>query len=322
MGNLFTTELYHSLHHSDNLYNSLDEVEKALQEQGLECSNLIIGIDYTKSNTWNGMNSFNNKSLHMIQPDQQNPYQNVISIMGKTLKSIHSNNIIQTFGFGDSKTIHTTVFPYPQCIGFESVLQHYNLITPTLQLSGPTSFIPIIKNSINIVRKNYSYHILVIIADGGMDEIDKNKKIIKEASYYPLSIIMIGVGDGPWHNMTEFHHNITDSKFDNFQFVNYTEIQKKYNGYTNIDEIFAMHILTKIPLQYKYIKENGLMYPSQVQSHTITESCDKYICSICCEDNKEYVFQCGHMICKNCKNLITECHICREPIQNIIRIYM
>jgi E3 ubiquitin-protein ligase RGLG len=35
-------------------YRSLDEVIEALAQAGLESSNLIIGIDFTKSNEWTG----------------------------------------------------------------------------------------------------------------------------------------------------------------------------------------------------------------------------------------------------------------------------
>uniref|UniRef100_A0A2P2LX45 Uncharacterized protein MANES_13G021000 n=1 Tax=Rhizophora mucronata TaxID=61149 RepID=A0A2P2LX45_RHIMU len=38
---------------ADN-YQSLDEVTQALAQSGLESSNLIVGIDFTKSNEWTG----------------------------------------------------------------------------------------------------------------------------------------------------------------------------------------------------------------------------------------------------------------------------
>ncbi|AQK41772.1 Ca(2)-dependent phospholipid-binding protein (Copine) family [Zea mays] len=47
-------------------YTSLDEVAAALREQGLESSNLILGIDFTKSNEWTGRQSFGGQSLHRV----------------------------------------------------------------------------------------------------------------------------------------------------------------------------------------------------------------------------------------------------------------
>ncbi|KAI4334670.1 hypothetical protein L6164_013387 [Bauhinia variegata] len=251
---------------ADN-YRSLDEVTDALAHAGLESSNLIVGIDFTKSNEWTGKMSFNRKSLHHIG-NGLNPYEQAIKIIGKTLSAFDEDNWIPCFGFGDASTHDQDVFSFYSeerlCNGFEEVLSRYREIVPRLRLAGPTSFAPIIEMATTIVEKSGGqYHVLLIIADGQVTrsvdtqhghlspQEQKTIDAIVKASEYPLSIVLVGVGDGPWDMMREFDDNIPARAFDNFQFVNFTEIMSKNVDSTRKETEFALAALMEIPSQYK-----------------------------------------------------------------------
>ncbi|CAL5203767.1 unnamed protein product [Lathyrus oleraceus] len=256
-------------------YHSLDEVTAALANAGLESSNLIVGIDFTKSNEWTGKSSFNRKSLHHIGTGQ-NPYEQAISIIGETLSTFDEDNLIPCFGFGDASTHDQDVFSFYSeerlCNGFEEVLARYREIVPHLKLAGPTSFAPIIEMAITIVEQSAGqYHVLLIIADGQVTRsIDteyghlspqeqKTINAIVKASEYPLSIVLVGVGDGPWEMMEEFDDNIPSRAFDNFQFVNFTKIMSKNVNPSRREAEFSLAALMEIPSQYKATIDLGLL---------------------------------------------------------------
>ncbi|KAL2904572.1 E3 ubiquitin-protein ligase RGLG2, partial [Bienertia sinuspersici] len=259
-------------------YTSLEQVTQALAHAGLESSNLIVGVDFTKSNEWTGAKSFNKRSLHHIggYGDGPNPYEQAISIIGKTLAAFDDDNLIPCYGFGDASTHDQDVFSfYPDdrfCSGFEEVLSRYREIVPHLRLAGPTSFAPVIEMAMTIVEQSRGqYHVLLIIADGQVTrsvdtehgrlspQEQRTVDAIVEASKYPLSIVVVGVGDGPWDTMKEFDDNIPARDFDNFQFVNFTEIMAKSTHQTRKETQFALSALMEIPLQYKAAIELQLL---------------------------------------------------------------
>ncbi|KAH8495384.1 hypothetical protein H0E87_018530 [Populus deltoides] len=259
---------------ADN-YKTLDQVTAALAQSGLESSNLIVGIDFTKSNEWTGARSFNRRSLHHIG-NGQNPYEQAISIIGRTLSAFDEDNLIPCYGFGDASTHDQDVFSFfPDerfCNGFEEVLMQYKEIVPNLRLAGPTSFAPVIEMAITIVEQSGGqYHVLLIIADGqvtrsvdtqsGQLSPQERRTIdaIVRASEYPLSIILVGVGDGPWDMMREFDDNIPARAFDNFQFVNFTEIMSKNVSESRKETEFALASLMEIPSQHQATIELGLL---------------------------------------------------------------
>nr|DAD23732.1 TPA_asm: hypothetical protein HUJ06_025195 [Nelumbo nucifera] len=158
------------------------------------------------------------------------------------------------------------------CNGFEEALTRYRELVPRLRLAGPTSFAPIIETAIGIVdNSGGQYHVLMIIADGQVtrsidteigqlspQEHDTINAIVK-ASDYPLSIVLVGVGDGPWDMMRQFDDNIPARAFDNFQFVNFTELMSRNIPASKKETEFAVSALMEIPSQYKATLELQLL---------------------------------------------------------------
>ncbi|XP_020225559.1 E3 ubiquitin-protein ligase RGLG3 isoform X1 [Cajanus cajan] len=349
-------------------FSSLDQVVSALRNAGLESSNLIVGIDFTKSNEWTGKHSFHRKSLHHIG-NTPNPYEQAISIIGRTLSSFDEDNLIPCFGFGDASTHDQNVFSFYHdnrfCHGFEDVLARYREIVPYLKLSGPTSFAPVIDAAIDIVeRNNGQYHVLVIIADGQVTrnpDTPRGKLSPQEqatissivaASHYPLSIILVGVGDGPWDEMKHFDDNITERLFDNFQFVNFTKIMSENTEASKKEAAFALAALMEIPFQYRaalniqltdresvlHPHKRPLPPPKEVIDHdnarfaipqlTNFEPVEptapagaEPVCPVCLTNPKDMAFGCGHTTCKECGSTLSSCPMCRMQITTRLRLY-
>ena len=243
-------------------YWTLSNVTDAIRGAGVESSKLIIGIDYTRSNEWTGAKSFNGFCMHYVDPEGQvlNPYQQVIGIIGDTLLPFDNDQNIQAYGFGDATTTNETVFPLISRFngtGAQQVLEAYAQITPGLKLLGPTSFAPVIHETIKVVKsKKMAYHILLIICDGDITDVEDTTEAIVEASNYPISIVTIGVGDGPFDLMETYDDDLPERKFDNFQFVHFNEIMSDRE---NPVVKFAVAALQEVPDQYLAIKELGLM---------------------------------------------------------------
>nr|XP_023889882.1 pollen receptor-like kinase 1 [Quercus suber] len=267
-------------------FNSLEQVTAALRKAGLESTNLIVGIDFTASNELKGKFSFNKQSLHTIG-DELNPYQMAISIIGKTLSPFCKCNLIPCYGFGDASTEDYGVFTFHNdhspCNGFDGVLSCYQKIVAKLQLRGPTSYAPVIEAAIDVVEESGGkHHVLLLIADGQVTrsvdtrdtelspQEEKTIDLIVKASRYPLSIVLVGVGDGPWEGMKNFDDKIPEREYDNFQFVNFTAVMSENVTPSEKETAFALAALMEVPIQYKAAMELGILNCLRGRQNKIT----------------------------------------------------
>lgn len=359
----------------DDNYDSIEQVVLALIQAGQESTSLIVGIDFTKSNERKGAISFNNKSLHHIG-EVTNPYELAVTVIGETLSALNSedNNLITCFGFGDESTVDEDVFSFYSdqrpCNGIEEVLDRYRELVPQVRLAGPTSFAPIIETAIDIVENSgRRYHVLLIVADGqvtrssntgiGQLSLQEQETIdaIVKASKYPLSIVLVGVGDGPWDMMKEFDNNIPHRTFDNFQFVNLTEILSQDISLEQTHSEIALAALMEIPSQYLATLElqglrhrherwrsplpppidhpqSPLPFPTGQQprdyfansdtssnSRSAEDTREEVLCPICLDNSRDLAFGCGHRTCQECGSELSLCPICRTPISIRIKLY-
>lgn len=230
-------------------YPTLELLQDALRASRMEECNLIVGIDFTKSNVDQGAYSFGGRSLHWIdvlEGQELNPYQRAIRACVTAVGELDEDRVIPTYAFGDVSSRTTGVSLMGQCYGFDGIMQAYRDYALKCVLSGPTNFGPLIREACRIARG--SYHILLIFCDGQVTNPRDTADALREACAYPLSIVVIGVGDGPWDDMQMYDDLGAGQEWDNVQFVRFNEHED--------DRQFACRVLQEVPEQFAHIREH------------------------------------------------------------------
>jgi len=218
---------------------------------------LDIGIDFTSSNRLpNDPNS-----LHYIYGNYPNDYEQAIRACGMIVAYYDYNQSFPTYGFGavvgndkkPSMCFNINFKENPEIYLIDNVIEEYKNCFNNIQLAGPTLFCPMIRKVIKNIRKENNplkYHILLILTDGIIQDMQETIDALVEGSFLPLSVIIIGIGNDHFQEMM-----VLDG--DDVPLVSSNRIKRMrdlvqfvpFNKYKNNPEKLAEQVLEEIPSQ-------------------------------------------------------------------------
>ncbi|XP_065831218.1 copine-8-like [Oscarella lobularis] len=245
-----------------------------------------VAIDFTASNG----RPCQPTSLHYVNPYHSNDYILALTAVGEVIQDYDTDKLFPAFGFGAKVPPSTEVSDEfflnghatnPYCTGIEGVLDAYHQCVNAVQFFGPTNFAPIINHVARFAEKqkdvNQGYFVLLILTDGVISDMDATKEAIVQASYLPMSIVIIGVGQADFTEMT-----ILDGDFarvesrgrkadrDIVQFVpfrDYVSSKSGRAGRTIKSWQLSRAVLAEIPDQFlNYMDKRGVAPQAPVDS--------------------------------------------------------
>ena len=220
---------------------------------------LSIGIDFTGSNG----HPLDDGTLHSIK-NGPNDYEKAITSCGYIVAYYDYDQLFPVYGFGAkirdslndevSMCFNLNFKNNPDIYTISNIIKTYHEIIEQDKLifSGPTEFTPLIKEVISRINKNniFEYHILMILTDGVIDDLQDTIDILVEASTLPLSVIIIGIGNEDFSKMEILDGDEDPLKSrsgkirtrDLVQFV-------PFSKFKNDEKLLSMEVLAEIPRQ-------------------------------------------------------------------------
>lgn len=236
--------------------------------------NFTVAIDFTASNG----NPSNPSSLHYLNPyGSPNQYSAAIMAVGEIIQDYDSDKLFPALGFGarmsDNSVHHDFALNFnptdPQCQGIKGVLDAYYHSLKNVQLYGPTNFSPVINRVAGFAAQQQdgsNYHVLLIITDGVITDMEQTKNAIVQASRLPMSIIIVGVGDADFEAMNildgddvRVSYNGQYADRDIVQFVPFRDFIRNGTSMLTSQAALAKEVLAEIPDQFLlYMKKRGV----------------------------------------------------------------
>jgi hypothetical protein len=237
--------------------------------------NLDIAIDYTASNNENRI------PLHNLDSRYPNDYEKAIESCGSIIAFYDFDQLFPVYGFGGipsannnfnqqvSHCFNINFKSDPNIKGINNIIKTYRESLKKITLAAPTFFSPVIDKVISEIkydlqnrREENHYYILLILTDGNINDMNQTRDKIVEASYLPLSIIIVGIGNANFELMDVLDgdkYPLTNTKGelrkrDIVQFVKFEDFKK--NNAVDYGTDLTEEVLKEIPTQVEEYYEN------------------------------------------------------------------
>ncbi|XP_023345926.1 copine-9 [Eurytemora carolleeae] len=172
--------------------------------------NLVVGVDMTSSN--GDPNSTH--SLHSIDKRTgENAYTAAIRTVAEILQDYDYDKKLLGLGFGANiGGVVSHCFPLngnsrsPYCRGVEDLIDNYKITLKQVKLSEPTRYSDLFQYTVDQFCSEEEvdeYTIVLLITDGGVTDFDETKEVLVNSSNLPLSVVLVGVGDGDMGALTD-----------------------------------------------------------------------------------------------------------------------
>lgn len=196
--------------------------------------NVTVAIDFTGSNG----DPRKPGTLHYMDKNSKNDYEKAISAVLGILKQFDADQQFQVVGFGakfGGVVKHCfQVGPSETVSGVEGVLNAYNHVFESgLVMSSPTVFTEVINRvasqcaQANVrarQRGGLAYSVLLIVTDGAVSDVEATAKCLRLISSYPMSVVIVGVGNADFSTMQFLDDNRANQGFrDMAQFVPFNQ---------------------------------------------------------------------------------------------------
>eukprot|EP00755_Sulcionema_specki_P020207 Sspe_Gene.12402::Locus_4228_Transcript_1_1_Confidence_1.000_Length_2415::g.12402::m.12402 len=243
-------------------HSFLDYVKKGFE------INCTLAVDLSSSN---GEPITESSSLHFRDPQDPhgnpNDYMNALRAVCKVVGRYDKDQMFPVYGFGAVNELTQGLnecFPLSlswgelEVQGADAIVEAYLNALDVVTMSEPTNLAPVIKAVMEVAHENASeampaYQLLVILTDGNITDMTETVDAVVEASYLPMSILIVGIGD-PEDGFTRMKQ-LDDSKVtsvvsgkkmcrDVVNFISYEE----YKGQSANE--FARGALAEVPRHF------------------------------------------------------------------------
>lgn len=217
--------------------------------------NLGFAIDFTISNG----HRYKSDSLHHLT-SSDNPYEVALKSCFTLLGEYNFNKFYPMMGFGgipkDSQEVNHCFElngkEDPRLEGINSIISNYRNAVRNTTLCGPTYFQPLVEyiRANFIMNENQEYNIFIICTDSKINDMDETVNSLVAISNLPISIIILGIGDGIFDGMERFNEERLEDKNGNGALRSFVQFVPLRNKKGRLNESHAyQEAISKIPYQ-------------------------------------------------------------------------